>query len=270
MVRLFLSVSLVSLGAFAFLDATALQRPPEQRVQFNHKLHLEHLKDGSHVQLMIAVHHELLMKALEDEEIVADIIESVKEGNCTLCHGDFDENVGVDVEETARLHAMARLHACEACHRVMLEHDWEGRLDQQPCAGCHNGAVRSERASIPNIDVCIACHPRPTEGHASETTPSVAEAELLEFIEREETIDWVQVHDYVPSEIIFSHERHVEFGRVRCQECHGEVEKAEKPLSLKVELSMEDCMDCHEKDHKEHERLGEVSWADNDCLACHR
>ncbi len=260
MVRLVLSIFLVSLGAFAFLAATALQPSPPQPVQFNHKLHLEHLRDGSHTELMIAVHHELLMKELEDEEIVAEIIESVKQGNCSLCHGDFDENVG----------DMARLHACEACHRVMLEHDWEGRLDQQPCAGCHNGVVRFEEASIPNIDVCIACHPRPTVADASEVVPSDAEAELLGFIEREETIPWVHVHDYVPSEIIFSHERHVEFGRVRCQECHGEVENAEKPLALEVELDMEGCMDCHEKDHEERERLGEVSWADNDCLACHK
>ncbi len=260
MVRLVLSISLVSLGAFAFLATSALQMSPGQPVQFNHKLHLAHLQDGSHTELMVAVPHDLLMAELEDEEIVGGMIEDVRGGNCTLCHKDFDENIG----------DMARLQACEACHRVMLEHDWEGRLDQRPCAGCHNGVVRSERASIPNIDVCIACHPRPTVDGASETPPSDNEAELLGFIEREETIDWVQVHDYVPSEIVFSHERHVELGRVRCQECHGEVEEAEKPLALEVELDMEDCMDCHEKDHEERERLGEASWADNDCLACHK
>jgi hypothetical protein len=72
-------------------------------------------------------------------------------------------------------------------------------------------------------------------------------------------IPWERVYDYMPSEVVFSHEWHVEFGRVKCQECHGAVREAEAPLSLEVDLSMEDCMDCHEE-----------QGADNDCLVCHR
>ena len=48
-------------------------------------------------------------------------------------------------------------------------------------------------------------------------------------------------------------------GEIDCQDCHGPVQERNKPLSLEVALTMEDCMHCHE-----------TTQASNDCLACHR
>ncbi len=87
------------------------------------------------------------------------------------------------------------------------------------------------------------------------------ETNLPEFVDQEKSIPWTRVHDYLPGDIVFSHARHVELAkeRVKCQECHGPVEQAEEPVSLTIKLSMERCMQCHER-HQ----------ANNDCLACHK
>ncbi len=311
MLRLASTISLISLAAFGFFVASAPSLPPSQPVQFSHKLHLDYFqdssqdghrrsmvsmhegvleeyKDGRHGQSMVSRHREILLKELEDEELVAGMIGDVEKGDCMTCHRDYDSNArnlaklsacaechrrkDQDVEgfaagmivdvENGRCTAchgdfdrnagenLSRLGACAECHRVFVQYEWEGREDERPCMGCHNAAVHSPRATIPNTHTCAACHP--LEGDHEE-------ARLLEFIEHEGMIGWERVYDYLPGEIVFSHERHAELGRVKCRECHGSVAQAERPLSLEVKLSMEDCMNCHE-----------AFGADNDCLACHR
>ncbi|MHC4402020.1 MAG: cytochrome c3 family protein [Planctomycetota bacterium] len=255
-----------------------------------HEEIFEEYKDGRHGRSMVSRHKEILLKELEDEDIVDEMMGDVEEGYCRTCHRDYDDNVRdlaklfacaechrrkepetegfvaemmVDVEngrctlchgdfdQNAGENA-SRLTACAECHRFASHLDWEGREEERPCMGCHNAAFQFPWASIPNTNTCAACH-LPPLGDDPE------EAELLEFIEQERMISWARVYDYLPGEIVFSHERHVELGRVKCQECHGPVELAERPLALEVKLSMEDCMSCHE-----------ATGADNDCLACHK
>jgi c(7)-type cytochrome triheme protein len=233
MLRLVFSVSLVFVAAFGFLVASTPSPQPPQPIEFNHKLHLDYFQDGRHRQSMVSMHRQVLGEAAG---------ELLQQGLCTMCHGDLDRAA----ERTPKI------QHCAECHRVFLDHEWEGRSGQRPCMGCHNTAVDSPRASIPNTSTCTACHQPPLGGDHEEM-------KLLEFVEQERTIPWARVYDYLPGEVVFSHERHAELGRVRCQECHGAVERAEEPLSLEVKLSMEDCMACHE-----------ASGANNDCLACHK
>jgi hypothetical protein len=229
MVRWILPLALISV-AFLFVARTPPAAPP-QPVQFSHKLHLDFFQDGRHSRAMVAMHEELL----------GEVTEEIQEGQCTLCHGEFDEAVEIT----------PGIRSCD-CHRVFLDRDWEGRRDQRPCMACHSAVVHSPRASIPNSSTCAACHLPPLG-----TTPE--EVQLVAFIEAEKPLHWTQVNDYLPGDIVFSHERHAELGGVACQRCHGRVERAERSLALEVELSMEDCMACHE-----------ASRADNDCLACHK
>ncbi len=260
------SISLASLAAFAVLVTSTPPLPPSQPIQFSHKQHLDYLRDpGSdgHRESMALMHEKLLMEALEDRDIVDPMIEMVKGGNCTLCHGDFDENV----------ENMAKLGHCAQCHRYFLEHDWEGPEEAKPCMACHH-TDNPSRLSIPNADTCAACH-LPPLGDGAE------EAILVDFIGQEDQqkrkIPWVPVYDYLPGSIVFSHQRHTELGGVKCQECHGDVEAAEQPLSLKEELSMEKCMSCHQ-DHVIHHGDEDSATDDsheaekpaNDCLACHK
>lgn len=232
MLRWAFLISMISLVAFVLVGVQMPPSAPPQPIHFSHKFHLDYFMDGHHRRAMLAKHEQLLGEDTEE----------VREGLCTLCHGDFEEAA----EDTPRI-----LH-CAECHRVFHDRDWTGRQDQKPCMGCHNGVVDFPRASIPNIGNCAACHVPPLRGGPEEV-------KLLGFIERETRVSWARVYDYLPGDIVFSHERHAEVGRVRCQECHAAVERAERPLALEMKLSMEDCMACHDA-------LG----ADNDCLACHR
>lgn len=245
MLRLAFSICLIGVATFAFLFASTPPLPLLQPIQFSHKLHLDYFVDrgpDGHRASMVSMHRKAILKELEDEEVVGEMMGMVEGGNCTLCHGDFDENVG----------DFAKLLRCAECHRYFLDHDWEGREEIRPCMGCHHSAVGSPRLAIPSTRACAACHSPPL-GDGPE------EAKLLEFIEQESEIPWEPVYNYMPSEVVFSHEWHVELGHVPCWECHGHVEQAERPLALEVKLSMEDCMGCHD-----------ASGAENDCLACHR
>ena len=238
MLRLAFSTSLIFVAALAFFVIPTPPTPPSQPIQFSHKAHLDYFQDGRHRRLMISLHEEMLKKEqLWDKETM----NQVAEGGCAVCHRDFDQSA----KDIRKLQ-------CLECHRALLGRDWQGRSDQKPCMGCHNTVGESPQASIPNTDTCAACHQPPLGDNHEET-------KLAEFMKQKKTIPWARVYDSLPGDIIFSHERHVELGRVKCQECHGPVDQAGQPLFLQVKLSMEDCMACHTA-------LG----ANNDCLACHK
>jgi c(7)-type cytochrome triheme protein len=230
------------LAALALLVVSPPPRPSSQPIQFSHQLHLDYFQDGRHRQSMVSLHEELLMKELGDKAAVAEIVKEVEKGGCTVCHRDFDQNA----------QNLAKLGHCGECHRGFIGREWQGRSDQRPCLGCHSTAGESPQASLPNTNTCAACHQPPLGGGREET-------KLLEFVNQNSQIPWTRVYDYLPGDIVFSHERHVELARVKCQECHGLVQHADRPLSLQVKLTMEDCMACHE-----------ATQANNDCLACHK
>ncbi len=232
MLRVALVLILVSLAAFAFTVSQIPQRAPQQPIEFNHKQHIDYFQDGRHRRAMLAMH----------EEFLGEVPEDIQQGLCIECHGELEEAI----EDTPRI------RHCAECHWVFFDRDWEGRAEQKPCMACHNTVGNSPWASIPNIGTCAACH-LPALGDSPE------EMRLHRYLEQDRIIHWARVYDYLPGDIVFSHEQHAELGRVSCRECHGYVSQAEKPLSLAIELSMEDCMACHE-----------TLEADNDCLACHK
>lgn len=66
-------------------------------------------------------------------------------------------------------------------------------------------------------------------------------------------IEWTRIH-MLPDHVYFSHEQHVQAGKVACQQCHGKVEEMEV-LSQYAPLSMGWCINCH--------RETEVQFMDN-------
>jgi len=184
-------------------------------------------------------------------EIVGMAVAKLEKGRCEVCHGDFDRGC----------ENLPRLNRCAACHRGVHDHDWEGREDVRPCMGCHGGIMRSpqrgaqsDHAALPSTNTCAACHPLEGEHEGTDE-----EMKLVGFIEQKKVIPWTPVYDYLRSEIVFSHERHALLGGVKCQECHGRVGQAQRPVAREMTLNMEDCMSCHES-----------SGVSNDCLTCHR
>lgn len=56
-------------------------------------------------------------------------------------------------------------------------------------------------------------------------------------------IEWVRVHN-LPDHVYFNHAQHVTVGKIKCQTCHGEVEKMEI-VQQHSPLSMGWCVNCH-------------------------
>ncbi len=120
------------------------------------------------------------------------------------------------------------------------------------CTDCHLYALTGVRATIPNIQSCVDCHPE-------SLTESAEEARLIEFIEAGQPIPWKKVY-WVPDHVYFSHRRHAALGEIACGVCHGPVGARDQPVTRAlVEMSMDACMNCHEE-----------TDASNDCIACHR
>jgi hypothetical protein len=56
-------------------------------------------------------------------------------------------------------------------------------------------------------------------------------------------INWVRIHN-LPDHAYFNHAQHVTVGKIKCQTCHGEVEKMDV-LQQHSPLSMGWCINCH-------------------------
>lgn len=117
-----------------------------------------------------------------------------------------------------------------------------------PCQYCHSSARRSRVAGIPSMNTCMGCH----KIIATDKEPIKF---LTEKYKKNEPIKWVKVHD-LPDHVRFTHRAHVN-GGVKCQECHGPVEKM-KTAEQWAPLQMGWCVGCH--------RERKVS---TNCTTCH-
>ena len=84
------------------------------------------------------------------------------------------------------------------------------------CQYCHSDARRSEYAGLPSVERCMGCH-KITGAQLPEIK------KLAEYFARKEPIPWVRVNK-LPEFTYFPHKAHVR-ASVKCQTCHGEVEK---------------------------------------------
>ena len=130
------------------------------------------------------------------------------------------------------------------------------------CTSCHVYAERGPVAGVPSMQRCQGCHKFVRED--PEHPDITAELKpLLQILKDGTAIEWVRV-TRVPDHVYFTHERHVRAG-VRCQECHGEVEKMDVVHRV-APLTMGWCLACHHQKQREkpgRERLTE-------CVTCHK
>lgn len=123
---------------------------------------------------------------------------------------------------------------------------------EMACVTCHRHVEDSELAGPPPLEVCLECHESPL-------TENPEEHKLQEMAATGFGLRWVRL-TFLPDHVYFSHRRHVTVGGIDCKVCHGPMEmQTSPPRGPLKELSMSDCMDCHE-DH----------GASTDCNACHR
>jgi hypothetical protein len=130
------------------------------------------------------------------------------------------------------------------------------------CTSCHVWAERTPIAGVPSMQRCQGCHKFVRED--PEHPEITAELKpLLQILKDGTAVEWVRV-TRVPDHVYFTHERHVLAG-VRCQECHGEVERMEVVRQV-APLTMGWCLACHHR--KQLEKPGRERLTE--CVTCHK
>jgi hypothetical protein len=141
------------------------------------------------------------------------------------------------------------------------------------CQYCHSDARRSEYAGLPSVTRCMGCHKI-----TAADRPEIKK--LADYAAKSEPIPWIRVFK-VPEFTYFPHKAHLR-ANVKCQTCHGAVEKmttasgvtgprlANDLLNLtglrpaSPPLSMGWCIDCHRE-----QNATRNTKAPLDCVSCH-
>ncbi|MBI2982124.1 MAG: cytochrome c3 family protein [Deltaproteobacteria bacterium] len=120
------------------------------------------------------------------------------------------------------------------------------------CNHCHAGVETGVFATLPSVEICMGCHVAPL-------SEKPEEAKVREYAEKGMEIPWHRL-TRMPDHVYFSHQRHVTFGKVSCELCHGKMgERTRPPTTAPKDLSMDDCLECHQRQK-----------ASVDCISCHR
>lgn len=109
------------------------------------------------------------------------------------------------------------------------------------CVSCHRGAKTQERAGIPNVKLCSTCHSTLMD------SSSAKEKVIYQYVKKREIIPW-KIYYHVPDYVNFSHRRHVNFGKLDCVTCHGDMREQTSPeLKNFTPVKMQVCFQCHEE-----------------------
>lgn len=103
------------------------------------------------------------------------------------------------------------------------------------CRFCHSTVERSANASVPAVEVCMACHQV-----VKRDSPLIAP--LVAAWNDGVPIRWVRVHK-IPEYAYFDHSVHIAAG-VGCSSCHGRIDQMAVVQQAKP-LSMGWCLECH-------------------------
>jgi len=123
---------------------------------------------------------------------------------------------------------------------VKFSHAVHAGQNQTECIYCHSYAPFSKTAGIPPENVCMNCHLMVRNGTRS---GAFEISRIIDAYENKTPIEWIKVHN-LPDHVFFSHAQHVGAGGLKCQECHGEVEKMDIIRQVS-DLSMGWCINCH-------------------------
>ena len=137
------------------------------------------------------------------------------------------------------------------------------------CDDCHSFRADGSFTGIPTLEACAACHAAPMGTTAAEKN----------FIDRYVTPqrepEWL-VYARQPGNVYFSHNAHVNRGKLKCERCHGNQGQSTMPRPYQVDrisgysrdiwggagrpaMTMDGCVSCHREDGREYS-----------CLDCHK
>jgi hypothetical protein len=125
--------------------------------------------------------------------------------------------------------------------------------EDMACVECHLRVEEGALATLPPTKVCMLCHEEP-QGEEPE------EAKVREYADLGDYIPW-KVFNRSEGHVFFSHEAHVVWGAISCEECHQDVRELDEPYTASDtdHLDMDACMDCHTE-----------RGTSNDCNLCHK
>ncbi len=149
--------------------------------------------------------------------------------------------------------ALGRQHGYAPVQPIWFSHKVHVTQNGIDCEYCHVDARTSRHAGIPSLNVCMNCHNQVHKGSVSGTKEIAKIYKHLgynpktgQYDKPGKPVQWVKVHN-LPDHVYFNHSQHVQAGKVKCQECHGPVEKMNRVVEYK-ELAMGDfCLNCHRK-----------------------
>ena len=144
---------------------------------------------------------------------------------------------------------------------VEFSHKVHAETAGQKCEDCHTFRDDGTFAGLPKLEQCAGCHAAPAGS---------TQAEKM-FIEKYVTPgrepEWA-VYAHQPENVFFSHATHVKIGKLKCEQCHRDESKVDKPRLYREDRisgysqetqSMDACIDCHRKKGLEHS-----------CMECHK
>ncbi len=123
---------------------------------------------------------------------------------------------------------------------IKFSHAVHAGQNNTDCLYCHSSAEYSKSAGIPSANVCMNCHLIVRSGKRSGTFEL---AKVIEAFQNNIPVEWIKINN-LPDHVFFSHSQHVTAGGLKCQECHGYVEKLDRLIQM-PDMSMGWCINCH-------------------------
>jgi len=137
-------------------------------------------------------------------------------------------------------------------------HAGDNKID---CQYCHSSAKHSKTSGIPSLNVCMNCHKNISEYNGvvtSDKDKAFYDGEIQKLYDAigwdkdnlkykdnyvQKPVQWVRIHN-LPDFAYFNHSQHVTVAGVKCQQCHGPVEKMDE-VKQYAKLTMGWCINCH-------------------------
>ena len=147
------------------------------------------------------------------------------------------------------------LQPIQFSHKI---HAGDNKID---CQYCHSAAKHSKTSGIPTLNVCMNCHKNISEYNgpvSSDKDKAFYDGEIqklynaigwdkdnLKYKENfvQKPVKWVRIHN-LPDFAYFNHSQHVTVAQVKCQKCHGPIEKMDE-VKQYSKLTMGWCINCH-------------------------
>jgi mono/diheme cytochrome c family protein len=119
---------------------------------------------------------------------------------------------------------------------IAYSHELHAGKYQIECTYCHTGAERGKSATIPASNVCMNCH-----NVIKKDSPEIQKIYAARASGK--PIQWIRIHN-VPDYAYFNHYQHYKIAGIKCQKCHGPIEKM-KVVKQYAPLTMGWCIECH-------------------------